>query len=69
VAGAALDVFTSEPPKENLKALIAHPNLVCTPHLGASTDEAQVRVMIRVRDRNCISSILVRLGLGLGRVF
>ena len=37
VAGAALDVFTSEPPKENLKALIAHPNLVCTPHLGAST--------------------------------
>ncbi len=42
VAGAALDVFTSEPPKEHLKPLIAHPNLVCTPHLGASTDEAQV---------------------------
>lgn len=37
VAGAALDVFTSEPPKANLAALIAHPNLVCTPHLGAST--------------------------------
>ena len=30
-------MFTSEPPKEHLKALIAHPNLVCTPHLGAST--------------------------------
>lgn len=44
VAGAALDVFTSEPPKENLKALLQHPNLVCTPHLGASTDEAQLNV-------------------------
>ena len=42
MAGAALDVFTSEPPKDHLKSLIAHPNLVCTPHLGASTDEAQV---------------------------
>ena len=31
VAGAALDVFTSEPPKEHLKPLLLHPNLVCTP--------------------------------------
>ena len=45
VAGAALDVFTSEPPKENLKALIAHPNLVCTPHLGASTVRIVVTLM------------------------
>ena len=37
IAGAALDVYTSEPPKEHLRALISHPNLVCTPHLGAST--------------------------------
>ena len=44
VAGAALDVYTSEPPKEELAELIAHPNLVCTPHLGASTEEAQVNV-------------------------
>lgn len=44
VAGAALDVFTSEPPKEHLRPLISHPNLVVTPHLGASTDEAQVNV-------------------------
>ena len=44
VAGAALDVYTSEPPKEDLAELIAHPNLVCTPHLGASTEEAQVNV-------------------------
>lgn len=44
VAGAALDVYSSEPPKEDLAELIAHPNLVCTPHLGASTEEAQVNV-------------------------
>ena len=44
VSGAALDVYTSEPPKENLAALLAHPNLVCTPHLGASTEEAQINV-------------------------
>lgn len=42
VAGAALDVFTSEPPKEHLKPLLAHPKVICTPHLGASTEEAQV---------------------------
>jgi D-3-phosphoglycerate dehydrogenase len=44
VAGAGLDVFTSEPPSKDssLAELIAHPNLICTPHLGASTDEAQL---------------------------
>ena len=41
VAQAALDVFSEEPPKGN--PLIDHPNCVCTPHLGASTKEAQVR--------------------------
>jgi D-3-phosphoglycerate dehydrogenase / 2-oxoglutarate reductase len=46
IAGAAIDVFSSEPPKENTSAsrLIAHPNVVATPHLGASTAEAQVIV-------------------------
>ena len=39
-----MDVFTSEPPKENLHALLQHPNFVCTPHLGASTEEAQINV-------------------------
>jgi hypothetical protein len=55
VAGAALDVFTSEPPfsKENLKKLIAHPNLVCTPHLGASTDEAQINVSKDIATQIC----------------
>lgn len=53
VGGAALDVFTSEPPKEHLKPLIAHPNLVCTPHLGASTDEAQVNVARDIATQMC----------------
>jgi D-3-phosphoglycerate dehydrogenase len=41
VAAAALDVFAAEPP--GLTALVAHPNVVCTPHLGAQTKEAQDR--------------------------
>jgi D-3-phosphoglycerate dehydrogenase len=42
LAGAALDVFEEEPPGES--PLVGHPNVVATPHLGASTIEAQVRV-------------------------
>lgn len=53
VAGAALDVYSSEPPKEHLKPLLAHPNLVCTPHLGASTDEAQVNVARDIAVQMC----------------
>lgn len=53
VAGAALDVFTSEPPKPELQELIAHPNLVCTPHLGASTEEAQVNVAKDIANQMC----------------
>jgi D-3-phosphoglycerate dehydrogenase / 2-oxoglutarate reductase len=46
IAGAAIDVFTSEPPAPGSSSakLIAHPNVVATPHLGASTAEAQVMV-------------------------
>ena len=42
VAGAALDVFEQEPPSET--ALIGLDRIVCTPHLGASTKEAQTKV-------------------------
>lgn len=45
VAGAALDVFTSEPPKEHLKLLISHPNLVCTPRKSLET--CRFRVLTR----------------------
>jgi D-3-phosphoglycerate dehydrogenase len=46
IAGAAIDVWSTEPPLQNGPAhkLIAHPNVVATPHLGASTAEAQVLV-------------------------
>jgi D-3-phosphoglycerate dehydrogenase len=40
-AGAGLDVFAEEPP--GLSALVAHPNVVAAPHIGAQTEEAQVR--------------------------
>ncbi len=44
VGGAALDVYDSEPPSEDAMQLLRHPNVLCTPHLGASTSEAQVNV-------------------------
>jgi D-3-phosphoglycerate dehydrogenase len=49
VAGAALDVFSEEPAKEN--ALFGTRGLICTPHLGASTNEAQVNVAIQVAEQ------------------
>lgn len=49
VAGAALDVFEVEPAKEN--ALFGHPNVVCTPHLGASTIEAQDNVAVQIAEQ------------------
>ncbi|MDD5586203.1 MAG: phosphoglycerate dehydrogenase [Alphaproteobacteria bacterium] len=49
VAGAALDVFTTEPAKEN--ALFGMENVICTPHLGASTAEAQENVALQVAEQ------------------
>ena len=41
VAAAGLDVFATEPP--GLTALVSHPHVVCSPHIGAQTAEAQIR--------------------------
>jgi D-3-phosphoglycerate dehydrogenase / 2-oxoglutarate reductase len=49
VAGAALDVFEAEPAKDN--PLFGTPGLICTPHLGASTTEAQVNVAIQIAEQ------------------
>ncbi|ALJ20053.1 phosphoglycerate dehydrogenase [Microbacterium sp. No. 7] len=59
IAGAGLDVFTSEPPKEDGTAfpLLSLPNVLVTPHLGASTDEAQEKAGVSVAKS-------VRLALG-----
>lgn len=46
IAGAALDVFVQEPPTE--KTLTGHPKVHVTPHLGASTDEAQEKAGVAV---------------------
>ena len=47
--GAAMDVFVEEPAKENV--LFGHEKVVATPHLGASTEEAQVNVAIQVAEQ------------------
>jgi D-3-phosphoglycerate dehydrogenase len=49
IAGAALDVFAEEPAKDN--PLFGTSGLICTPHLGASTTEAQVNVAIQIAEQ------------------
>ena len=59
IAGAGLDVFTSEPPARAARRsrLLDLPNVIVTPHLGASTDEAQEKAGVSVARS-------VRLALG-----
>ncbi|MEW6185294.1 MAG: phosphoglycerate dehydrogenase [Thermodesulfobacteriota bacterium] len=49
IGGAALDVFETEPPGEC--PLLGMDNFICTPHLGASTSEAQVNVAVAVAEQ------------------
>jgi D-3-phosphoglycerate dehydrogenase len=49
VAGAGLDVFTVEPAKEN--PLFGRDDVICTPHLGAATSEAQEKVALQVAEQ------------------
>jgi D-3-phosphoglycerate dehydrogenase len=49
IAGAALDVFETEPPRAC--GLFKHDHLICTPHLGASTLEAQTNVALAISEQ------------------
>ncbi len=49
VAGAALDVYEVEPARHH--ALFGHPKVVCTPHVGASTSEAQEKVAVQIAEQ------------------
>ena len=57
VGGAALDVFETEPPGEDSR-LRTLPQVLCTPHLGASTEEAQEQVAVEAAE--IISAFLLR---------
>ena len=50
VSGAAIDVFLKEPP-DFTHPLISHPKVITTPHLGASTEEAQEKVAIQIAEQ------------------
>jgi D-3-phosphoglycerate dehydrogenase len=49
VAAAALDVLTTSPPGKH--PLVMHPNVITTPHLGASTSEAQINVAVAIAEQ------------------
>jgi D-3-phosphoglycerate dehydrogenase len=50
VGGAALDVFEKEPPPKD-HPLLRHERVICTPHLGASTEQAQVNVSVAIAEQ------------------
>lgn len=48
IDSVALDVYSEEPPSDELYEVLKHPKVICTPHLGASTEEAQEKVAEQV---------------------
>src|SRR5690554_3154035 len=51
IGGVALDVYSQEPPTENLYNILTHDHIICTPHLGASTEEAQEKVAAQIAEQ------------------
>jgi D-3-phosphoglycerate dehydrogenase len=69
VGGAGLDVFEQEPPSKD-HPLVNHPKVICTPHLGASTEQAQLNVAIQVAEqvRDFLLDGVVRNGVNVPSV-
>lgn len=69
VGGAGLDVFEQEPPPKD-HPLVLHPKVICTPHLGASTEQAQLNVAIQVAEqvRDFLVDGIVRNGVNVPSV-
>ena len=51
VSGIAVDVYSEEPPSADLYESLKHPAVICTPHLGASTEEAQKKVAVHIAEQ------------------
>ncbi len=51
MGGAAFDVYEEEPPRD--LPFRGHPDVICTPHLAASTEEAQERVAVEIAEQIC----------------
>ena len=51
VACAALDTYSQEPPTKEIMELLSHPSVICTPHLGANTNEAQSKVAVDIANQ------------------
>lgn len=51
ISGVALDVYSTEPPSPELYDILKNPAVICTPHLGASTEEAQEKVAVQIAEQ------------------